>query len=38
MCLSNKKYQYDNDSEYNCVPLHVNHAYHRLSLDFLSYS
>lgn len=34
MGLSNKKYQYDNYSEYYCVPLHVNHAYLRLSFDF----
>ena len=34
MGLSNKKYQYNNDSEYYFVPLHVNHIYLRLSFDF----
>ena len=34
MGLSNKKYQYNNDSEYYCVPLNVNHVYLRLSFDF----
>ena len=34
MGLSNKKYQYNNDSEYYYVPLHVNHIYLRLSFDF----